>query len=227
MKHKWLALLLVLLVGLFFAFDLQRFISLEALKNSREVLQQGYRERPFQAIGLYATTYILIAALSLPGAGIMTLAGGAIFGLWVGAPVALISASVGATLAFCLARYMFRDAVQQRFGDRMAVIDEGVRRDGAFYLLSLRLAPIFPFFVINVLMGLTAIRAATFFWVSLLGMLPGTAIYANAGTQLAAVTSLSGILSPALIGSLVLLAAFPWFARWVMGKARRMKKVKR
>ena len=220
MKHWWLLILLTLLAGLFFAFDLGRFLSLEMLKNSRDMLQHAYQARPLQVIGLYAAVYIVITSLSLPGATLMTLAGGAIFGLWVGIPVAAISASIGATVAFWTARYVFRDAVHQRFGDRMAAINGGIEQDGAFYLFTLRLAPIFPFFVINLLMGLTAIQTSTFFWVSLLGMLAGTAVYVNAGTQLAALTSLSGILSPSLIGSFVLLAAFPWLARWGLDRIK-------
>jgi pyruvate/2-oxoglutarate dehydrogenase complex dihydrolipoamide dehydrogenase (E3) component/uncharacterized membrane protein YdjX (TVP38/TMEM64 family) len=220
MKRWWLLLLLVLLGGLFFAFDLQGFIALESLKSSRDDLQQAYQAQPSRVLGYYAAVYILIAALSLPGATIMTLAGGAIFGLWVGIPVAVISASIGATFAFWMARYIFRDAVQRRFERRMAVIDDGIKRDGAFYLFTLRLVPLFPFFTINLLMGLTAIRTATFFWVSLLGMLGGTAVYVNAGTQLGSINSLSGILSPGLIGSLALLAVFPWLARWVLGSKK-------
>lgn len=213
MKHWWLLIVLVLLAGLFFAFDLQRFLSLEMLKSSRDELQQAFQVRPLQVIGLYTAAYIVITSLSLPGATLMTLAGGAIFGPWVGIPVAVISASIGATVAFWTARYLFRDAVHQRFGGHMAAINAGIERDGAFYLFTLRLVPVFPFFVINLLMGLTVIRSGTFFWVSLLGMLAGTAVYANAGTQLGTLTSLSGILSPSLIGSFILLAAFPWLAR--------------
>jgi pyruvate/2-oxoglutarate dehydrogenase complex dihydrolipoamide dehydrogenase (E3) component/uncharacterized membrane protein YdjX (TVP38/TMEM64 family) len=220
MKRWWLLLLLILLGGLFFAFDLQRFITLETLRNSRDQLQQAYRTQPLRLIGYYASVYIIIAALSLPGAAMMTLAAGAIFGLWVGIPVAVISASIGATLAFWISRYVFRDAIQKRFGGRMVTIDEGIKRDGAFYLFTLRLIPIFPFFMINLLMGLTAIETVTFFWVSLLGMLAGTAIYVNAGTQLGLLTSFSGILSPGLIGSLALLAVFPWLARWGLEHVR-------
>ncbi len=223
MKRWWLLLLLILLGGLFFAFDLQRFITLETLKSSRDELQQAYRTQPLLVIGYYASLYIIIAALSLPGAVMVTLAAGAIFGLWVGIPVAVISASIGATFSFWMARYVFRDAVQQRFAGRIAAIDEGIQRDGAFYLFTLRLIPIFPFFMINLLMGLTAIRSGTFFWVSLLGMLAGTAVYVNAGTQLSSLTSLSGILSPGLIGSLALLAVFPWLARWGLERVRLAK----
>jgi len=224
MKHWWLLIFLVVLAGLFFAFDLERVLSFESLKSSRDELQQAYRARPLQIIGLYVAIYIVIASLSLPGATVMTLAGGAIFGLWVGIPAAVISAGIGATVALWTARYLFRDSVRQRFGDRMAAINVGIERDGAFYLFTLRLVPIFPFFVINLLMGLTAIRAGTFFWISLLGMLPATTIYVNAGTQLGALTRLSDILSPPLIGSFALLAAFPWLARWAVAriKARGM-----
>ena len=224
MKHWWLLIFLVVLAGLFFAFDLERVLSFESLKGSRDELQQAYRARPLQTIGLYVAIYIVIASLSLPGATVMTLASGAIFGLWVGIPAAVISASIGATVALWTARYLFRDSVRQRFGDRMAAINVGIERDGAIYLFTLRLVPIFPFFVINLLMGLTAIRAGTFFWISLLGMLPATTIYVNAGTQLGALTRLSDILSPPLIGSFALLAAFPWLARWAVAriKARGM-----
>ncbi len=223
-KRWWLLVLFGLLMGLFFIFDLGRFFSLDVLKASHDELQQAYQEQPFLFIGIYSLTYIVMAALSLPGAAVMSLAGGAMFGLWVGVPIVLISATIGATLAFWVARYVLRDTVQQRFGDRLEAINNGLERDGAFYLFSLRLVPIFPFFLINLLMGLTKIRSGTFFWASLIGMFAGSAVYVNAGTQLASITSLSGILSPALIGSFVLLAVFPWLARWGVGliKTRRL-----
>ena len=225
MKHRWWILVVLgLLVGLFFVFDLDRFFSLDALKTSHEALQQAFQQKPLYIIGIYSLTYIVMAALSLPGATVMTLAGGAMFGLWVGVPVVLISATIGATLAFWVARYVLRDTVQRRFGDRLETINKGLERDGAFYLFSLRLVPAFPFFLINLLMGLTTIRSSTFFWASLIGMFAGTTVYVNAGTQLASITSLSDILSPALIGSFILLAAFPWLARWGIGlvKTRRL-----
>ncbi|MDP2223023.1 FAD-dependent oxidoreductase [Nitrosomonas sp.] len=225
MKRRWgLLILLGLLVGLFFSFDLGRFFTLEALKDQHEALQQAYRIAPFLVTGIFAAVYIVMAALSFPGATLMTLAGGAIFGFWVGVPVVLVSATIGATLAFWAARYVLRDAVQRRFGDRMETINKGLKQDGFFYLFSLRLVPIFPFFLINLLMGLTAIRSTTFFWVSLVGMCAGTAAYVNAGTQLAAITHLSDVMSPALIFSFVVLAIFPWLARWSIGlvKTRRL-----
>lgn len=225
MKRRWWILVLLgLLVGLFFIFDLGRFLSLEVLKERHDELQQAYQSEPLLVIGIYSLTYIVMAALSLPGATIMTLAGGAMFGLWVGVPVVLVSATIGATLAFWVARYILRDTVQRRFGDRLATINDGLERDGAFYLFSLRLVPVFPFFLINLLMGLTTIRSSIFFWASIIGMFAGSTVYVNAGTQLAAITSLSDIASPALIASFVLLATFPWLARWGIGivKTRRL-----
>lgn len=222
-KRWWLLGFILVLIGLFFVLDLGRFLSLEALKASHDELDQIYQEQPIWVISVYAITYIVMAALSLPGAAVMSLAGGAVFGFWIGVPVVLVSATVGATLAFLAARYLFRAAVQRRLGDRLEAINSGLKRDGAFYLFSLRLVPAFPFFLINLLMGLTAIRVSTFFWASLIGMLAGSAVYVNAGTQLAAITSIADILSPALIGSFLLLAIFPWLARWVIGIIKRRR----
>ena len=217
MKNRaWIIALVGILIGLFFAFDLGRFLSLDALKASRDGLQQTYQARPLLVIMVFSIIYIAVTALSLPGATIMTLAGGAIFGLWVGVPVVLVSATIGATLAFLAARFVLQNFVQTRFGDRLSAINAGVEKDGPFYLFTLRLVPVFPFFLINLLMGLTPIKTGTYFWVSLLGMAAGTAVYVNAGTQLAALSSLSGILSPALIGSFALLGVFPWLAKWAV-----------
>ncbi len=215
MKRRWWVLILLgLLMGLFFILEWDRFFNLEALKDQHLALQQAYRTEPLFVIGSYATIYIVMASLSLPGATVMTLAGGAMFGLWIGVPVALVSSTIGATLAFWTARYILRDAVQRRFGDRLKTINQGLERDGVFYLFSLRLVPIFPFFLINLLMGLTTISSATYFGASLAGMLAGTIVYVNAGTQLASIHHFSDILSPALMISFVLLAFFPWLARW-------------
>lgn len=213
-KRGWLVLLLGLAVGCFLIFDGGRFFSLEMLKDGRDELLQAYQRQPLLVIGIYSAVYVVMAALSFPGAAVMTLAGGAIFGVWVGVPVVLISATIGATLAFWMARYLLRDIVQRRFGDRLEAINRGLERDGAFYLFSLRLAPVFPFFLINLLMGLTAMRTGTYFRVSLVGMFAGTAVYVNAGTQLAAITQLSDVMSPEMIVSFTLLALFPWLARW-------------
>ena len=222
-KRWWLLCLLGLLLILFFVFGLHRHFSLDILKASHDELLQAYGDEPLYVIGIYSIIYIVMAALSLPGATVMTLAGGAMFGLWVAVPVVLISATIGATLAFWVARYILRDTVQRRFGDRLEAIHNGLERDGAFYLFSLRLVPAFPFFLINLLMGLTRIRSSTYFWASLVGMSPGSMVYVNAGTQLASIDSLSDILSPALILSFLLLAAFPWLARWGIGMVKRRR----
>lgn len=224
MKHRGLLLVVLgILIALFFAFDLGRYFSLEALKASRDGLVQTYAARPLLVLAAYSLTYIAMAALSLPGAAVMTLAGGAIFGLGTGIVVVVFSATIGATLAFLAARFVLRDAVQRKFGDKLDAINQGMEKDGAFYLFTLRLVPAIPFFLINLLMGLTPIRTATYFWVSLVGMLAGTAVYVNAGTQIAALDSLSGILSPALIGSFVLLAVFPWIGRFIVARVRRRR----
>ncbi|UJP05316.1 MAG: FAD-dependent oxidoreductase [Nitrosomonas sp.] len=219
-KPGWIVLLLGLIVGCFFIAGPDRFLDLEALKESRNDLQQTYRQQPLLVIGVYALTYIVMAALSFPGATVLTLAGGAMFGVWVGVPVVLLSATVGATLAFWMARYLLREPVQRRFGDRLEAINRGLERDGVFYLFSLRLAPVFPFFLINLLMGLTTLPSSTYFWVSLVGMFAGTVVYVNAGTQLAAVVELADIMSPALMASFTALALFPWLARWVVAQIR-------
>ncbi|TXI17960.1 MAG: pyridine nucleotide-disulfide oxidoreductase [Nitrosomonas sp.] len=219
-KRGWIVLLLGLIISCFFIFDLDRFLSLEALKESRDDLHQTYQQQPLLVIGIYSLIYIVMAALSFPGATVLTLAGGAMFGVWIGVPVVLLSATIGATLAFWMARYLLRDIVQRRFGERLETINKGLARDGAFYLFSLRLAPVFPFFLINLLMGLTTLPSSTYFWVSLAGMFAGTAVYVNAGTQLAAFTRLSDIMSPVLVISLTVLALFPWLARWMIERVR-------
>lgn len=221
MKYRLLLIVLALLFTvLFFAFDLGHFLNLGTLKSSRDSLQHAYQAKPLMVMMLFTLAYIIMTALSFPGATWMTLAGGAVFGLWMGTLLAVVSASVGATLAFLVARFVFRDSVQKHFGSHLSTINEGIKKDGAFYLFTLRLVPVVPFFLINLLMGLTHIRTLTFFWVSLVGMVAGTSVYVNAGTQLAALTSLSGILSPRLIGSFMMLAVFPWLARWVIEKIK-------
>jgi pyruvate/2-oxoglutarate dehydrogenase complex dihydrolipoamide dehydrogenase (E3) component/uncharacterized membrane protein YdjX (TVP38/TMEM64 family) len=214
-KLLMLAILALLVVG-FFVFDLGRFFSLEYVKARQADFAALYAAQPALVIGLYFAVYVAVTALSLPGAAILTLAGGGIFGLLVGTIVVSFASSVGATLAFLVARFLLREGVQSKFGARLAEIDKGVQRDGAFYLFTLRLVPLIPFFVINLLMGLTKMKAATFYWVSQLGMLAGTIVYVNAGTQLAKIESLKGILSPGLLGSFVLLGVFPLIAKKIV-----------
>jgi uncharacterized membrane protein YdjX (TVP38/TMEM64 family) len=205
--------IIALAIGAFFLFDIDQWLTLEHFKAEYARLI-GYRDaHPLLITLAYAGIYIAVTGLSLPGATVLTLAGGALFGLVWGTLIVSFASSIGATLAFLAARFLFRDTVKSRFGDRLAAIDAGLAKDGPYYLFTLRLVPLFPFFVINLLMGLTAIKTLTFYWVSQLGMLAGTVVYVNAGTQLAKIDSLSGILSPPLVGAFVLLGLFPLFAK--------------
>jgi pyruvate/2-oxoglutarate dehydrogenase complex dihydrolipoamide dehydrogenase (E3) component/uncharacterized membrane protein YdjX (TVP38/TMEM64 family) len=218
-RSKLIVFLLLLgAIAAFFAFDLGRYLSVDALRARQATLGALYAERPAWVIGAYSLVYIAVTALSLPGATVLTLAGGAIFGLGLGTLVTSFASSIGATLAFLAARHLFRDVVKRRFGARLDAIDAGLAKDGAWYLFTLRLVPLVPFFVINLLMGLTRMKATTFYVVSQIGMLPGTLLYVNAGTELARIDSLRGILSPAVVGSLVLLGIFPLIARAVLAQ---------
>ena len=219
--------LMVAIAGLiwaFFYFNLGDYLTLQALKDRREMFQEFYNSHTTQMIVIYMTIYIVTTALSLPGATILTLAGGAIFGLGTGLILVSFASTVGATLAFLCSRFLLRESVQRRFGSQLKSFNEGMKKDGAFYLFSLRLIPVVPFFVINLVMGLTPISTWKFFFVSQVGMLAGTAVYVNAGTEIAKIDSLSGILSPALLGSFILLGIFPLIAKALVNffKARRV-----
>ncbi|TWO71761.1 pyridine nucleotide-disulfide oxidoreductase [Caenimonas sedimenti] len=222
-RRAALALTVAAAVALFLAFDLGRFLSLEALQQSQAALGRLRETHPVAVPAGYFALYVVATALSVPGATVLTLAAGALFGLGWGLLLVSFASSLGALLAFLGARFLLRDAVRARFGQRLAEIDRGLRRDGALYLFTLRLVPLVPFFVINLAMGLTAIRAWTFYWVSQLGMLAGTVVYVNAGTQLGQLQSLGGILSPGLLGSFVLLAVFPWIGRAIARLVARRK----
>lgn len=211
-----LLLIVIILISAFFTFDLQQYLTLDALKSQQDVIESYRTDYPDLTIIIYALAYVAMTGLSLPGATILTLAGGAVFGLLWGTVIVSFASTIGATLAFLAARFLFRDAVNSRFGSRIQAIDEGIERDGAFYLFTLRLVPIFPFFMINLSMGLTTLKVNTFYWVSQIGMLAGTIVYVNAGTQLAKIESLADILSPALIGSFVLLGIFPLMAKKII-----------
>ena len=223
---RWVAVavVVVLAVVLYRHFELGRLLTLDQLKASRDALVGAYQARPAQTLAIYFVVYVLATALSIPGALILTLAGGAMFGLGIGLLVVSFASSLGALLAFLAARYLLRDTVQSRFGRSLAPINDGVQRDGTFYLLTLRLVPVFPFWLINLLMGLTPIGAARFYLVSQIGMLAGTAVYVNAGTQLAAIRTPGDILSAGLLGSFVLLGLFPLLAKAVVGwlQARKL-----
>ena len=190
-------------------FDLGQYLTLDYIKGSQEKFQALYLSQRFLVIATYMGIYIAVTALSLPGAAVLTLAGGGLFGLVVGTVVVSFASTIGATLACLVARFLLREWVQNKFGGKLKTINEGIEKEGAFYLFSLRLVPIFPFFVINLLMGLTRMRLLTFFWVSQIGMLAGTVVYVNAGKELAKIDSLSGILSPGVLVSFVVLGLFP------------------
>ncbi len=204
-----IACFIVLGIVAFRYFDLGRFFTLEYIKSSQDTLQALYLENRFLVIAVYLAIYVAVAALSLPGAVVLTLVGGGLFGLVVGTLAVSFASSIGATLACLVSRFLLREWVQSKFGDKLTTINKGVEREGAFYLFSLRLVPIFPFFVINLLMGLTRMRLFTFYWVSQVGMLAGTVVYVNAGKELAKIDSLSGILSPGLLVSFAVLGLFP------------------
>lgn len=219
-----LVLAIAALAVFFFALGLDQYLTLDYFKARQEAFERFYADHKGMTIAVYFIVYVVVTALSLPGAAAMSLVGGAIFGLWLGVLVVSFASSIGATLAFLVARFLLRDYVQNRFGDRLRKINRGVERDGAFYLFTLRLVPIFPFFVINLAMALTPIRTLTFYVVSQIGMLPGTFVYINAGTQLARIESAGGILSPGLILSFVLLGIFPLIAKKAVAfiQARRV-----
>lgn len=224
MKKILILGLIIALVVIFFSFDLQHYLTLDGVKNGLSDFEQLRAQSPFLVAMAFLLIYVLVTALSLPGAAVMTLAAGALFGVLWGTVIVSFASSIGATLAFLVSRYLLKDTVQTRFGDRLKAINKGIEKDGAFYLFTLRLVPVFPFFLINLLMGLTPIKAATFYWVSQVGMLAGTIVYVNAGTQLAQLESLSGILSPALLLSFALLGIFPFIARKIVAvvQARRV-----
>lgn len=215
--------LLLLIVALFFYFDLTRYLNLAYLKESQNRFQLLYEQHSFVVIGIYMLIYIVVTTLSLPGAAVMTLAGGGLFGLLTGTIVVSFASTIGATCACLASRFVLRDWVQNRFGEKLKTINAGIDKEGAFYLFSLRLIPVFPFFVINLLMGLTRMPIRTYFWVSQLGMLPATVVYVNAGNELAKIDSLSTILSPGLIGSFVILGLFPLAVKKLMQRYRGAK----
>ncbi len=225
MSRKKLLLLgvVIALVIAYFAFDLGRFLSLEFVKQRQADFVALYAQQPALVLAGFFAVYVAVTALSLPGAVIMTLVAGAIFGLLVGTLLVSFASSIGATLAFLASRYVLRDSIRARFKARLEEIDRGIAKEGAFYLFTLRLVPLIPFFVINLVMGLTAMKAGTFYLVSQIGMLAGTLVFVNAGTQLARIDSLSGILSPAVIGSFVLLGIFPLIAKKIVDAVQRRK----
>lgn len=223
MKRTAVAGLLLVALAAWFLLDLGQYLTLDALKAQQSAIDAWYRVNPLLVAAIFFLVYVALTAASVPGAAIMTLTAGAIFGLAIGTLIVSFASAIGATLAFLASRFLFHDAVQARFGARLRRVNEGVDRDGAFYLFSLRLVPVFPFFAVNLLMGLTPIRTWTFYWVSQTGMLLGTLVYVNAGTQLARIEALSDIASPGLLASFAALGMLPWLGKWIMSAIRRRR----
>jgi pyruvate/2-oxoglutarate dehydrogenase complex dihydrolipoamide dehydrogenase (E3) component/uncharacterized membrane protein YdjX (TVP38/TMEM64 family) len=223
-KNKYLIIIILAAVIIaFFVLDLDRYFTLDFFKSQQTAIDAHVSAQPVKSAALFFVAYVAVTGLSLPGAALMTLAAGAVFGLLWGTVIVSFASSLGATLAFLASRFLLRDSMQARFGDRLKTINAGIEKDGAFYLFTLRLVPAFPFFVINLAMGLTPLKTRTFYWVSQLGMLAGTLVYVNAGTEIARIESLSGILSPGLIISFTLLGIFPLLAKWVVSRVRARK----
>jgi dihydrolipoamide dehydrogenase len=214
---------IVVLIVAFFVFDLQRFLTLEYLKDRQQAFADFYTANRLLTIAIYFILYVVVTALSLPGAAVMTLAGGGLLGFWTALITVSFASTIGATLAFLVSRFLLRDWVQGKFGEKLKAINEGVEREGSFYLFTLRLVPLFPFFVINLVMGLTPMRVGAYYLVSQIGMLPGTAVYVNAGTQLGQIESAAGILSPGILISFVLLGIFPLIAKRIIDIVKSRK----
>lgn len=204
-----LAIVILSLIALFFAFNLQQYLQLDFLKEQQQAIADYYELHPIGFPLLFFLTYVLVAALSIPGATIFTLASGALFGLGAGTLFVSFASAIGATFAFLISRFLLKSLIHDRHKDKLAVIDKGIERDGGYYLFTIRLVPVFPYFLVNLIMGITTIRTWTFYWVSQLGMLPATVVYVNAGKQLGELDSLSGILSPDLVFAFILLGVFP------------------
>ncbi|MDX1802263.1 MAG: TVP38/TMEM64 family protein, partial [Marinobacter sp.] len=223
MNWKKLTILCVILalVGAFIALGGNELLTLDNLQRHQAELDQWIASHLTRALLGFVLIYIVVTALSLPGATILTLAAGAFFGNLNGLLAASVASTIGATLAFLAARFLFRDTLRARYADTVARMDEGIRKDGAFYLATLRLVPVFPFFLINIAMGLTGMRVRTYSLVSWVAMMPGTFVYVNAGTQLAQIQSLGDVVSPSVLLSFVLLGVFPLIAKAVIGVIRR------
>jgi pyruvate/2-oxoglutarate dehydrogenase complex dihydrolipoamide dehydrogenase (E3) component/uncharacterized membrane protein YdjX (TVP38/TMEM64 family) len=225
-KRGILLAIIVGLIGAFFVFDLGQYLTLDSLKSNQQQLANFIQQNWLQALIGYFLLYVVVTALSLPGAAILTLGAGALFGLGWGLLLASFASTIGATFAFLVSRFLLRDWVKKTFSNKIKAIDEGIAKDGAFYLLSLRMVPLFPFFVINLVMGVTGIRTFTYYWVSQVGMLIGTVVYVNAGLQLVEINTLADIVSADLILSFVLLGLFPLIAKFIINmlKQRRVYK---
>lgn len=226
MNTQKIAMLILIITSIiiFFTFNLGSYLSLSFFKSQQQTILAFYNASPWVAAMVYFALYVVVTGLSLPGATLMTLAGGAVFGFLWALVIVSFASTLGATLSFLVARFLLRESIQQRFGEKLKAINEGIRQDGSFYLFTLRLVPLFPFFMVNLVMGLTPIRTMTFTFVSQIGMLPGTIVFVNAGTQIAQLKSMEGILSLELLGSFALLGIFPLLAKKMVAILSARKK---
>lgn len=218
MYKKLIIAIVLIAIAALLVTQFSQYLTLDVAKAKQAELANYIDAHLLQAALIYFVVYVLLTAFSIPGATVVTLLGAALFGFWLSLLLASFASTIGATLAFLSSRFLLRDWVQAKFADKLQTINQGIERDGAFYLLSLRLIPIFPFFLINLVMGLTPISTWRYYWVSQLGMLPGTAVYLNAGTQLAEISNLGEIVSLPVLASFVLLGVFPIVVKWIMGK---------
>ncbi len=216
MKKILIFLAIVILIACFFVFDLHQYLDFSYIKSKQQVIADYYQANPIQSTLIFFVVYIFVTSFSIPGAAILSLLSGAIFGLLLGSLVVIVAATIGATVAFWIARYLLGNTIQERYADKLKTINAGIEKDGAFYLLTLRLIPIFPFFIINILMGLTPMRTIVYVTTSFFGMLAGTMVYVNVGTQLAKLESINGILTPKIWSAFILLAVFPWIAKLII-----------
>jgi uncharacterized membrane protein YdjX (TVP38/TMEM64 family) len=222
-KLKTLIALVLLVLILSVSFYGRSYFTLEHLQSQQAKFQFYYSAHPVLTVAVFCFSYLICAALAIPGATVLTLAAGALFGFGWGLFLVSLTSSVGATLAFLLARYLMRDFFQEKFKKPLEKINAGFEKEGAFYLFALRIIPTFPFFIVNSTMGLTCIKSITFFWVSQLGMLPATAVYVNAGTQISKIQSTRELLSPNLIVSFTLLGFLPLILKWSWNRLKKAK----
>ena len=221
MSRKLILGLVLVAVVVFLGIEFSQYLTLENAKAQQANLSHYIEQNLLYSALIYFVAYVVITAFSIPGAAVVTLLGAALFGFWFSLALVSFASTIGATLAFLSSRYLLRNWVQQRFSDKLNAINTGVKKDGSFYLFTLRLIPVFPFFLINLLMGLTPISTTRYYLVSQLGMLPGTAVYLNAGTQLAEIKTLAGIVSPTVLLSFALLGVFPFIAKWLLSKLQK------
>jgi uncharacterized membrane protein YdjX (TVP38/TMEM64 family) len=222
-KKILLVLFVVFAISAYFIFDLGQYLSLENFKAQQAEIVAAKDANPALYIAAFFLIYVAVTGLSIPGAAIMTLIAGALFGLVTGTIIVSFASSIGATLSFLGSRYVLRDWVQAKFGERLKPINDGFERDGGFYLFTLRMIPLFPFFVVNLLMGLTKIRTWTYYWVSQIGMLLATIVFVNAGTQISKIQSTAGLLSPTLLASFAALGVLPMVTKWVVSRLQKRR----